>query len=241
MLLATHASSWRSFVTLMPVLAVGLVIYAVGQGQHELAQSWVVYLGVAAVTVPGVVVPWLVNRRVSRTPVVPLAQARPGYVTLRGRAAALPGANLVSPDGNECVWFVHAPNYRKGQRYQIDDSARLFILVDGEQRCLVDPVGAEIEGAKQASKGGHERVLVAGDVLQVTGTFTATGGALAARHPDVQPLAALPAIGAAGASAPCFIWVGQGDVPLYGLALRVNAVLMALALGAAAWFFRAGS
>jgi hypothetical protein len=247
----SHTSSWRLAVSALPLLGVAFLVFAVTQGEGEVARSGTVYLVIAALSVPATFVPWRLVQRMDRTPVVPLARAQPGYVALRGRAEPLPGVPLRSPDGSDCVWYAHREG-RTGSRtspYLAEDSSRPFLLVDGAHRCVVDPTGAEISGAHPAPGGGtRERLIVAGDPLFVAGRLLRSASELARpQGPEGDrdggergpALPSLPAVCAPGGLSPFLVTVGEGDLGLYRLAWCLNAVLGIGAAIAYAWLAHA--
>jgi hypothetical protein len=93
------------------------------------------------------------NRLVSDTPLARIRSAAQGYVKLSGRAAAVDDTPLAAPlSSRPCVWWryqvEHKTRNAKGEtRWDTIDSGTsidLFVLVDGDDRCLVGPVNAEI-------------------------------------------------------------------------------------------------
>jgi E3 ubiquitin ligase len=93
------------------------------------------------------------NRLVSDTPLVRIRSAAQGYVKLSGRAAAVNDKPLAAPLSSlPCVWWRYQVDQKtrnaKGEtRWEIIDSGTsidLFVLADGDDRCLVGPVNAEI-------------------------------------------------------------------------------------------------
>jgi len=93
------------------------------------------------------------ERLVADTPEVRIRSAAQGYVKVVGRAQALETGTLASPlSSRACVWWsyeiAHQQRDSKGNlRWSVEESATsvdLFVLTDGEARCLVGPVKAEI-------------------------------------------------------------------------------------------------
>jgi len=93
------------------------------------------------------------NRLLSDTPLVRIRSAAQGYVKLCGRAAAANDEPLAAPlSTRPCVWWRYQVDQKtrnaKGEtRWETIDSGTsidLFVLADGEDRCLVGPVNAEI-------------------------------------------------------------------------------------------------
>jgi hypothetical protein len=93
------------------------------------------------------------NRLVSDTPLVRIRSAAQGYVKLFGRAAAVNDKPLAAPlTSRPCVWWRYQVDQKtrnaKGEtRWDTIDSGAsvdLFVLADGDDKCLVGPVNAEI-------------------------------------------------------------------------------------------------
>jgi hypothetical protein len=186
----THHAKGRSLVAAAPLIGVGMLVFAYLQGEHDMVRSHAVQVSVFAVAALGFVVAAWTAWRLGSAPAVPVAQARPGRVSLRGHAEALPNAApLLSPDGVACLWFTHSQQVVR--RYDAFDSVRPFLIVDASGSCVVLPAGAEIDGsskiveAKQvklsdptditghgARYGTGERLLCVGDELHVHGWFT---------------------------------------------------------------------
>jgi hypothetical protein len=187
----THQSQWRSLAAGAPLIGVALLIAAWVQGEHDMLRSHPVQESLFAVALLGALVAAWTAWRLSASPIVPVAQAHPGRVSLQGRAEPLPdAAPLLSPDGVPCLWFRHSDVVVRS--YDSSDSVRPFLLVDASGSCIVLPAGADITGSSRPveAKGtkltdptditGHgarrlgtgERVLCAGDQLHVHGWFT---------------------------------------------------------------------
>ena len=175
----THHAKWRSLIAAAPPIGVAMLAFAWLQGEHDIFRSRPVQASVLAIATLGFVVAAWTAWRLRSAPVVPVARARPGAVSLSGRAEALPNAApLLSPDGLPCLWFTHSQQVV--HRYDSFDSVRPFLLVDASGSCIVLPAGAEITGTSkraatkpaQASNGIGERLLCAGDAINVHGWFT---------------------------------------------------------------------
>ncbi len=187
----THHSKWRGLVGAAPLIGIALLVFAFVQGEHDIFRSRIVQqilLGVAAL---GAAVSAWTGWRLGSAPATTVALAQPGRVSLRGKAAALPGAApLLSPDGVACLWFTHSQQVM--HRYDSVDSVRPFLLVDDSGRCVVLPAGAEITGSSRitvarqarlsdptditgrgtAGYGTGERLLCEGDAIHVSGWLT---------------------------------------------------------------------
>ncbi len=187
----THHSKWRGLVGAAPLIGIAVLVFAFVQGEHDIFRSHVVQqilLGVAAL---GAAVSAWTAWRLGSAPATSVAQAEAGRVSLRGKAAALPGAApLLSPDGLVCLWFTHSQQVM--HRYEAVDSVRPFLLVDDSGRCVVLPAGAEMDGTSRitvarqarlsdptditgrgtAGYGTGERLLCEGDEIHVAGWLT---------------------------------------------------------------------
>ena len=187
----THHSKWRALVGAAPPIGIAMLGFAFVQGEHDIFRSHLVQqilLGVAAL---GAAVAAWTAWRLGSAPATSVAQAQAGRVSLRGKAAALPGAApLLSPDGLACLWFTHSQQAM--HRYEAVDNVRPFLLVDDSGRCIVLPSGAEITGTSRitaarqaklsdqtditgrgtAGYGTGERLLCEGDDIHVSGWLT---------------------------------------------------------------------
>lgn len=191
MAVRTHDSKWRSLVGAAPLLGVAFLFLAAVQGEPEILKSPPVLGILAAVAAVALLVSGWTARSLRATVAVPVAQAQPGLVALRGRAQAIPGmAPLLSPNGTPCLWFKHSQQVL--HRYDASDSVRPFLLVDDSGTCMVLPAGADITGSSKAvapptgtlhrdydldsSKtsriGLGERLLLEGEQIHVVGWFT---------------------------------------------------------------------
>ncbi len=187
----THDTKWRLLVAAAPLIGAGMLVFAWLQGEHDIFRSRPVQASVLAIAAIGFLVAAWTAWRLRSAPAVPVAQARPGAVSLRGRAEPLPNAApLLSPDGVPCLWFTHSEQIVR--RYDAFDSVRPFLLVDASGSCVVLPAGAEIIGSSKLVEakamklseptditghggrryGAGERLLCAGDELSVHGWFT---------------------------------------------------------------------
>lgn len=232
-------------VPALPLLGLGFMVYAAGQGEPEVARSSTPWGIIAALAVPGVLVPWWTLRQQARLPIVPLSRAEPGEVVLRGVAAPLPGAPLRSPNGHDCVWYLHREGRTSSRSspYHAWDSAQPFLLVDGEHRCVVNPDGAEISGATAPGGGSSEKLIVAGDRLRVVGRLLRSSSELPAevrRLLERTALPSLPAVCAPGGLSPFLIAVGEEGEGMRRLMVGVNLVLLVGAGLGFAWLRHAG-
>jgi hypothetical protein len=93
------------------------------------------------------------NRLLSDTPLVRIRSAAQGYVKLFGRAGQATDEALAAPlSARSCVWWRYEVEQKcrnaKGEtRWESIDSGTsidLFMLADGDDKCLVGPVNAEI-------------------------------------------------------------------------------------------------
>jgi len=175
----THHAKWRSLIAAAPPIGVAMLAFAWLQGEHDIFRSRPVQASVLAIAILGLAVAAWTAWRLRSAPGVPVARARPGAVSLSGRAEPLPNAApLLSPDGLPCLWFTHSQQVV--HRYDAFDSVRPFLLVDASGSCIVLPAGAEITGSSkpvgaeplQAGNGLGERLLCAGDAINVHGWFT---------------------------------------------------------------------
>ena len=195
MAVRTHSSSsWRFFVCVAPLLGVVFIVWAALQGEPEIFRSPPVHMGLSVLAALGVLVGWWTWRRMAAIPVLPVAQAQPGLVTLKGRAKPLPGdAPLLSPNGESCLWFHHSE--RVMHRTEASDSVRPFLLVDDSGAAVVVlPAGAEIHGSSKqplspgaprmkevksigddpdSGSANAERLLREGDAVEVMARFVA--------------------------------------------------------------------
>ena len=189
----THDAKWRLLVGAAPVIGVAFFVWAVAQGEADVARSPTARAILAGVAALGAAVAWWTARQLRGAPVLPVAEASrlaragqlQGPVAIRGRARALPDAvPLVSPDGELCLWFRHGE--QPAQRRDAAGSLRPFLLVDHSGACIVLPAGADVSGsgplAAHAASGddgradspgqpARERLLRDGDRIQVVGRF----------------------------------------------------------------------
>jgi E3 Ubiquitin ligase len=93
------------------------------------------------------------NRLLSDTPLVRIRSAAQGYVKLFGRAGPATNEPLAAPlSSRPCVWwryeieqkFRNAKGETRWESIDSGSSIDLFVLTDGEDKCLVGPVNAEI-------------------------------------------------------------------------------------------------
>ena len=177
MAVRTHHSKWRGLIAVAPLIAIGILVFAFVQGEHDIFKSRGVQQALLAVAALGTLVATWTAWRLGSAPAVSVAQALPGRVSLRGRAQALANAApLLSPDGAPCLWFTHSQQVM--HRYDAFDSVRPFLLVDGSGQCVVLPAGAEITGSSKITVAKSARLSDASDI---TGRGTAgygTGGSV---------------------------------------------------------------
>ena len=187
----THHSKWRGLVGAAPLIGIAMLVIAYVQGEHDIFRSRAVLEALLGVAALGASVSAWTAWRLGSAPATPVALAQPGRVSLRGKAAPLPGATpLLSPDGVPCLWFTHSRQVM--HRYEAVDSVRSFLLVDAGGRCVVLPAGAEITGSSRitaarqaklsdrtditgrgsAGYGSGERLLCEGDSVHVSGWLT---------------------------------------------------------------------
>lgn len=103
-----------------------------------------------------------VARDLADTPLSRLRSVAQGYVAVQGRARWMPGPPIISPlTQTRCAWWWYSIDYERGkQRRHIagGTSDDLFYLVDASGRCIVDPVGADVEpGLSRRWCGGGEQ------------------------------------------------------------------------------------
>ena len=153
MSVVTHDAKWRLVVGAAPVIGVFFFVWAMAQGDAQVARSPGARLLLAAVAALGAVVAWRTARQLRAAPTVSVAKAVAmarsgqfaGVVALRGRARGLPDAvPLISPDGELCLWFGHGD--RLSPRDVAGDCVRPFLLVDASGECIVLPAGADVTG-----------------------------------------------------------------------------------------------
>jgi hypothetical protein len=177
MVVRSHTSVWRSLVAFAPTFGVAFIVIALFQGGSDIALSRDVYAVLAVVSLAGWWSAWSMAR-VASMPVVPIAQAKPGFVALRGRAQAFAERHLATPSGVPCVWFTYSTEPRSAnmphrRNYTAIDSMAPFTLVDDQGgRCIVLPDGADVTGGHEVpDSGGRERYIAEGDRLFVAGAF----------------------------------------------------------------------
>ena len=166
MAVRTHtSSSWRTAICAAPLLGVVFMVWAALQGEPEILRWPPVHMVLSALAALGVLVGLWTWRRMAAIPVLPVAQARPGLVTLKGMARPLPGdPALHSPNGEPCLWFHHSE--RVMHRTEVSDSVRPFLLVDDSGASVVVlPAGAEIHGSsRQPLSAGAPRMKEVSDI-----------------------------------------------------------------------------
>jgi hypothetical protein len=119
-------------------------------------------LPVALAAVPGSAVMglrwWRRACLIDDTPSSRVRSAAQGYVELRGRAGFAGEARRAPLSGRPCVWWsFRIERKRRGDRsrggwetIQRGISEQPFLLIDGADRCLVDPRGADVHPAEKA-------------------------------------------------------------------------------------------
>jgi hypothetical protein len=182
----THTSSWRQFVAFAPLLGAAAVFMIAIQGEPEVLLSRNMMVALLAVSFAGWWVAWRLARVLSDTPVVAVAQARAGYVALRGTAQPMPNQPpLTSPSGAPCVWYYYSSgSTHRGGTYTATDSVQPFLLNDGAAECIVMPSGADITGGRHE---GRERTIVAGDPIYVAGEFRPVSAGTLQQLREVEP------------------------------------------------------
>ncbi|HEX9179274.1 MAG TPA: hypothetical protein VF859_02680 [Burkholderiales bacterium] len=164
-----------------------LVFMAVQVGTRE---GWMGFLSAVALIS---FFAWIGNfrrhRLIGDTPTSRVASAAQGYTELQGRAAAPPGARLISKlTALPCLWFryvvEHKNNDDKWEQLDAGESGDTFLLRDGTGECTIDPEGAEIHSRHRQkwTKGDYrytEWLLLAGDPLYAIGEFATSSGAAA--------------------------------------------------------------
>jgi hypothetical protein len=265
MAVMTHDSRWRLLIGAAPLFGVFFVVWAVAQGQSDLARSPTVRAVLALVAALGATVAWWTARQLRAAPAVPVARAcalaragqLPPIVRLRGFAHAMPDAvPLVSPGGELCLWFRHGGPFPPCGGASDSDSARPFLLVDDSGECRVLPAGAEVSGhgrpgAPPASgvlrgpAGGdgtpdsrsNECLLRDGDPIHVIGRFLLDSAQAPDRQSGNVASAALPVITAPAGNAALTIRIGSddGEGDLYGMLAVVDLMVLVVAGGLAAW------
>lgn len=101
---------------------------------------------------------WRRARLIDDTPTSRVRSAAQGYVELRGRAGFAAEALRAPLSGRPCVWWTfRIDRKRRGERsrggwetIQRGTSEQPFLLIDGVDRCLVDPRGADVYPAEKA-------------------------------------------------------------------------------------------
>jgi hypothetical protein len=179
-----------------PALGVAAIVAAACQGERDMAVSLNVYLVLAPVALIGWGMAWRMASVLRSVPVTPIAQAEPGYASLRGKALALPNREpLLSPGGTPCVWYSYY-SHQAGMgsihgQTTASDSPLPFVLDDGSGQCIVYPEGADISGGKRSESGGtRETMIFAGDTVCVAGQFEPYAGVHRAvpEQPAGEPL-----------------------------------------------------
>jgi hypothetical protein len=93
------------------------------------------------------------DRYFADTPLAKIRSAAQGFVRLEGQAGTDPGENATAPlSGRPCVWWDYQIAERKTNSNGKDSwntvetatSVAPFTLTDGDSKCLVGPVGAEV-------------------------------------------------------------------------------------------------
>ncbi|HSD61315.1 MAG TPA: hypothetical protein VLC55_10725 [Burkholderiales bacterium] len=162
-----------------------LLLLAINIGTRE---AWLASLSAVALIS---FVAWAGNFRRHRlmadTPTSRIASAAQGYAELQGRAAAHPGAGLLSKlTALPCLWFRYVVERRNSEDKweQVDNGSSddSFLLRDGTGECVIDPDGAEIV-TRHRQKWARddyrytEWLLLAQDPLYAIGEFSTVSGA----------------------------------------------------------------
>jgi hypothetical protein len=122
---------------------------------------------------------------VSDTPTSRIASAAQGYVELSGTGLADGEAVVYSPARHlPCLWYRYSAYKRSGDDWKYTESGEsdaVFVLEDVSGRCLIDPIGAEVQTIRKESviQGDHridEELLLEGDQLYGLGEFISLGG-----------------------------------------------------------------
>lgn len=199
----TRESKWPLLIGVAPLAGVAIFVWAIAQGEIDVAHWPALRAALAGVAAIGAAVAWWAARQlgpdggmtVARAARLALGGRLAGSVTMRGRARALPEAvPLVSPDGELCVWYEHRADGQPGCT-----SVRPFLFVDGRGgQCVVLAAAAEVTGRSHGvvdllappDPGVRERVLRAGDRVSVTGRFVAASPQSLALQGEAIALAA---------------------------------------------------
>ena len=127
------------------------------------------------------------HRLMGDTPTSRVASAAQGYAELQGRAAAHPGAGLLSKlTALPCLWFRYVVERRdnddKWERVDAGRSDDTFLLRDATGECVIDPEDAEIvtRHRQKWTRDNYrytEWLLLAQDPLYAIGEFSTLSGA----------------------------------------------------------------
>lgn len=122
---------------------------------------------------------------VADTPTSRIASAAQGYVELSGTGYAEGDSVVYSPARHlPCLWYRYSAYKRSGDDWRYTESGQsdtVFVLEDVSGRCLIDPIGAEVQTTRKESviQGDHrvdEELLLEGDRLYGLGEFVSVGG-----------------------------------------------------------------
>ena len=183
----THTSSWRQLAAFAPLLIAASLFIAATQGEAAILVSRNVHLVLLPLSVVGWWVAWRLARVLTNTPVIPVAQARAGYVALRGTAQPMPDQPaLTSPSGTPCVWYRQSRQSGTNTpgSYSAFDTVQPFLVVDDSGQCIVLPAGADITGGQSS---GSERLIAVGDLIYVAGELRPSSADTLQQIRDIEP------------------------------------------------------
>jgi hypothetical protein len=122
---------------------------------------------------------------VTHTPTSRIASAAQGYVELSG-AGHTDGESVVYSPARHlpCLWYRYRAYERSGDDWRYTESGEsdtVFVLEDVSGRCLIDPIGAEVQTTRkesviQGDSRVDEELLLEGDQLYGLGEFVSLGG-----------------------------------------------------------------
>jgi hypothetical protein len=125
---------------------------------------WVLVGGAITLAAVAFVFSFIYFRRarvIEDTPTSRVRSAAQGFVELEGWCAVLDGAPIVAPlSGTVCAWFRYKAEEKQSNHFRGRGESRwstlgsgtsdaLFLLVDGPDRCVIDPEGAEVTVASK--------------------------------------------------------------------------------------------
>jgi len=186
-----------------PVVALvalaALLLLMVGPGLIGIAPRWMyavpgcVFLGA---TFWGWVTSYRRVRAIEDVPLSKIASVAQGYARIEGRAALLPGGKPpLSYSGQPCCWYRRhlrvVDDEGEVEHYESEESDWSFVIAEGANECVVDPVGARVVPLRFAQWNNTrtywtEYLILPGDAVCVIGEFATSSAEVSEQEIDFR-------------------------------------------------------